>query len=195
MKMSSKIFFAILIVILASAVLSVLSSQFGIAPPSIQSQTDKNNYENSYRDYSDAIEDFETALNKSDGKALCKSMFSSEMMDELDNDFFKNYSRYLKTITASMEYITEDDFEWNFHEKNKEPLTDGSISYIENYYQKFFETKIDIVDGYKLVVVSNFADGSREESNLFVIRFEDSDWKVAAYSLEQWGCGLSTLSE
>ena len=131
-----------------------------------------------YNSYDSALDALADSLTKADGKAVCRTMLTKEIMENITQKQFDSISDTISFLNETVSQVTGEKPEWNFTTKSSVKLTDDDISSIKYYYSSHLGMDIEIIEAYQVKVKMKFGDQS-DDLYINVLKVPNEGWKVS----------------
>ncbi len=134
--------------------------------------------ENEYSSYNTVLDELAEGLTKADGKAICKTMLTDEMMNHITQKQFDSMSETISILNSTVSVVTGEEAEWSFKEKSSVKLSDDKIDSIKYYYSSHLGVEIEISEAYQIKAKMKFGSQT-DHVYINVIKVPDAGWKVS----------------
>lgn len=132
--------------------------------------------------YKKPVNEFEKALNKTDGERLAECMLPDEILEELDDDDFDDLSDAIEWLVDLCEDEYGKNVKFSISIDDKEKLRKSELKEIEEDYNDEFDSDIEITKGYEIegvLKIKGKDDKEEEDITLTVVKIKGDGWKLS----------------
>lgn len=133
--------------------------------------------------YKEPVNQFEKALNKSDGERLAECMFTDDVLEELDDDDYDDLSKTLEWMIELAEEEYGKNVKFSIKIEDKEKIDKKDLEDYEESYNEQYDSDMKFSKGYELegTIKVKGKDGKDEEDiELTVFKIKGEGWKLSS---------------